>query len=362
MSPTAAPPPDEASQPPKPVDGEALAQVKKRLQDHFTDGLVTVVGLGHSAAFGLPTMGQLADALLDALPGPAGDANGVWRSVAARLQQDWNLEAALDAVDADDPIVGDIVSATADIVQRAEKKAISDILEGTQRLAIAELARFLAPGGSCTVITTNYDRLIELAVEMAGFAIDSSFLGEHFARYGAEASRGALRSDVVPRGRNLRMRYRRHVRICKPHGSLDWYVHAGVPLRTPHAVPLPRLMITPGSGKYRLGYNQPFDLHREQANRAVDNAARFLVIGYGFNDDHLQTHLEQRILEGAPCLVLTKNLTDRARGLSAAAPSSVIALESDGHGGTLLHMDDNVFVIEQQELWQVETFVDEVLK
>jgi hypothetical protein len=40
-----------------------LDEIKKHLQGHFTDGLVTVIGSGLSCAEGLPGMGELADHL-----------------------------------------------------------------------------------------------------------------------------------------------------------------------------------------------------------------------------------------------------------------------------------------------------------
>lgn len=41
-----------------------LHNVKVRLQEHLSDGLVTIVGSGLSCAEGLPGMGELADHLL----------------------------------------------------------------------------------------------------------------------------------------------------------------------------------------------------------------------------------------------------------------------------------------------------------
>ena len=45
-----------------------LDALKLRLQNHFSDGLVTIVGSGLSVAEGLPSMGQLAAHLLAEIP------------------------------------------------------------------------------------------------------------------------------------------------------------------------------------------------------------------------------------------------------------------------------------------------------
>lgn len=50
----------------------------------------------------------------------------------------------------------------------------------------------------------------------------------------------------------------------------------------------------------RQGYESPFDHHRSRANQEIDRAGRFLVLGYGFNDDHLETHLSPSIKGGKP--------------------------------------------------------------
>ena len=44
-----------------------LDALKKRLQEHLTDGLVTIVGSGLSIAEGIPGMGELASHLLATL-------------------------------------------------------------------------------------------------------------------------------------------------------------------------------------------------------------------------------------------------------------------------------------------------------
>ena len=45
-----------------------VGKLKQRLQDHFTDGLVTVVGAGLSVAEGIPGMDALADHLQRNVP------------------------------------------------------------------------------------------------------------------------------------------------------------------------------------------------------------------------------------------------------------------------------------------------------
>jgi hypothetical protein len=120
-------------------------------------------------------------------------------------------------------------------------------------------------------------------------------------------------------------------------------------------------MVSPGSSKYLRGYDIPFDLHRERANEAIDRAARFLIIGYGFNDHHLETHLRNRLAAGVPAIVLTKNLTVGARQCVMDHPNmTALELSSDPLGTHVLtSSSDEVF--EGISIWELSKFVEEVL-
>ncbi len=50
------------------MDRVDLHEVKEQLQQHLTDGLVTIVGSGLSAAEGLPTMSKLEAHLRQSIP------------------------------------------------------------------------------------------------------------------------------------------------------------------------------------------------------------------------------------------------------------------------------------------------------
>jgi hypothetical protein len=334
---------------------------RRRLQDHFSDALVTIVGSGHSADLGIPNMRALADELTREMPSRVGAAATEWNAVAAELASGAGLEAALDRLKDDSELIPEVVAVTAAFIGAAEKPVLGEILGGTRRFALAELLRHVVFAGDSQIITTNYDRIVELAVELAGYSLDCSFLGAHACSFDPDASRESMRSEIVKRGSKAWLRYRRHVRLWKPHGSLDWYLRDGEPFRTPYPVGLSPLMITPGASKYLRGYDRPFDRHREEANHAIDAAARFLTIGYGFNDPHLQTHVALRIRSGAPTLMLMRTLTDAARELVANG-SGVIALERRAGGGTLIHMHGDELEVPDANLWSLDGFIDEVLE
>jgi hypothetical protein len=127
---------------------------------------------------------------------------------------------------------------------------------------------------------------------------------------------------------------------------------------------VPRLVITPGLNKFRNGYESPFDRHRDRANGAIDNAGCFLVVGYGFNDDHLETHLTPRIKSGIPSLMLTCTLSGNALKL-ARDHANVIAIQHGSEGGkdgSWVFVKTMKFFVPDLALWDLGVFVSEVLE
>lgn len=335
--------------------------LQRRLQAFFCDGVVTIIGLGHSASHGLPTMPDLAEGLRTGMATELTPAEAAeWKPVEAMLDEGHHLEAALDAISHESPILERIINASAKLILAAERPALDRLARGEDRFPLAELLPKLAVGGTARVITTNYDRLVELAAEISGLFLDTGFVGSHYAACDPALSHESLRSAILKRGRKQKFEYRPHVVLDKPHGSLDWYLHDETPIRSPYELGLPRLMITPGQSKYHRGYEQPFDHHISNGNQAVDRASGIIAIGFGFNDPHLQKHLEPRIRQGLPCLIITRSLTEAATALLQASPN-VIAVERLAPDGTRIHTPSGAEEFPASNLWQLGDFIDEVL-
>lgn len=345
-----------------------LHSVKVRLQEHLSDGLVTIVGSGLSCAEGLPGMGELA-AYLQAHVGIglAGADAETWTSASA-LFASKGLEGALLTVPPTPGLEVAIAAATGQLIAERERAVVSEVFAGTRTLRLTRLlAHLVKPPTGLAIVTTNYDRLVEIAAEEADIGADTMFVGRFAGQLNERESRMSFCRDVTikPRRTAATLHYRPRALICKPHGSLDWYVRAGRPVF--YAGDLPdatRLIITPGHNKFRNGYESPFDHHRSRANEAIDRAGRFLVLGYGFNDDHLETHLSPGIKGGKPTLMLTWALSSVARQL-ALMHANVIALEHAevaGVAGTTVIIEQKEFFFPGVEMWDVNSFVTEVLE
>lgn len=342
-----------------------LHALKLRLQSQFTDGLVTIIGSGLSCAEGLPGMGELAAHLQAVIADDVtAESREKWDQLSPLISTD-GLEAALLKLPPTSSLEAAIVARTAELVAARERLIVADVFARKRTLRFTKLLKhLLKPKTGVPVVTTNYDRLIEIAAEEAGLGVDCLFSGQFAGELNERESRFSLCRDVLLKGKTVQFVYRPHVSVFKPHGSLDWYYRDGKPVRYGGDLSLPRLLITPGLNKFRNGYESPFDRHRERANSAIDRAIRFLVIGYGFNDDHLETHLGPRIRNGVPALLLARTLSDNATKLAREC-GNVIAIQHcliGGKAGSSVYVNRIETQFADLSLWDLDTFVSEVLE
>ena len=338
----------------------------QRIQDHFTDGLVTIVGSGLSAAEGIPGMAALGMHLLAEIPKRIGsDINREWTVIAAQLDAKVDLESALLGHPPSPALEVHIGAVTAEMILRAESSIIAEVITGDRQLRFTRLlGHMLKPNTGIPVITTNYDRLIEIAAEMAELGVDTLFLGQHCGKLNPKESAMSFCRGTRQYRKTVHLSYAKRMTLLKPHGSLDWFRHNDGPIRCPLSLDLPRLIITPGLNKFAAGYERPFDSHRERANKEIDRAARFLIVGYGFNDNHLETHLSNQLKNGRPTLVLTRGLTDNAKRLIDECTGMMVlsASEEPNEAGVWLRTTGNEVFFPGPDLWDVNVLVDKVLQ
>jgi len=346
------------------MDTHAL---KKRLQNHFKDGLVIIIGCGLSSAEGLPGMTELAQYLREEIPNCVNNEDlKAWDKIVALIDQGKNIEEAMIKNPPTANLEAQIVRTTADFLVQAETKVTEEVLQGERILRFTRLLpHMLKPPSGIPVITTNYDRLIEIASEMAGLGVDTLFVGYHFGFLNEKESRMSFcRSATLKKRSHVTLKYADKLLLLKPHGSLDWFLCNGEPIRCPLNIRQPRLIITPGLNKFRSGYDRPFDSHRDKANECIDCATRFLIIGYGFNDDHLQTHLEQKLKEGSEALLMVHSLSENARKLISECEGMLVltAPNNSTKSGAIYIDKYSEEFLPGPNLWDLGVFVKEVLE
>lgn len=309
-------------------------------------------------------MSALSEQLIKADPIAAGldISSHIWSNLTQSISQG-GLEAALQGPELTGPLLNFIRAEVCRSILEAETSVIRKVLHGQQSLMFSELLPKLPQHVRVPVITTNYDRLIELAAEMAGFQVDTKTQGFYHAQFSQTAGAYAYCSEVKIFKKTIRKVESKCVSLYKPHGSLDWVRVDGKPIRSAFAsIGISPLIIAPGQNKFQDGYEQPFDLHRDLGNKAIDNASRLLIIGYGFNDTHLETHIRPRIQAGTPTVVLTKELTPPAQELLTKAKGAIVLLEDQETDiGTIIHIDGYRIKLNGEALWNVRGFLRGVL-
>lgn len=292
--------------------------VKKHLQEFFIQTPLVLIGSGLSLGEGISGMWHLSQYLKEEIPKLVeGDLLDEWKQVEKLIDQDVGFEDAMASLKQGSALVPLIVSETAKLISKDEKSIIEAVVLQAKQLAFSLLLNHLLHNqNELIIVTPNYDRLIELACESCGLDIITGFNGYYCGRHDPDGEKDKI--SVIERRRNLRggsgakASVKKHAKIFKPHGSLDWYEVNGNIIRSPCEISARRLIITPGTSKFREGYQHPFDYHREFANKHIQETKAILIVGYGFNDEQLEVHLLNKLREGIPTLVITKVLTPNA--------------------------------------------------
>jgi SIR2-like domain len=350
----------------KAISTAELDELKKQLQAIFSDGLVTVIGSGLSCAEGLPGMDALAKELISKVPSEIPDPDkAIWAAIETCLVSD-SLEGALLKHTPTEAIELAILRITSNFIGTKERDVMVSCVTGTRKLKIASLLPHISAATPkiARIITTNYDRLIEFAAESEGWGVDSMMVGRYWGKHDPDLSDKLMVKGLANGNKGaVRLLYRNHIKLFKPHGSLDWFMAGDTPMTSSMAFSSDPLIITPGVGKYKKGYGQPFDAHRDRGNAAIDNASSILCIGYGFNDDHLQTHLSPKLKGGARALLLTHSLSLNAQTVVAQSPNCIALVNSADakNPGTIVIRNATETLIPNVEWWCVENFVKGVL-
>lgn len=339
-----------------------LNNLKETIQEFFQENTVTIVGSGLSAAEGIPGMSALANYLITEMPKRIQDQSDVdvWSGISTELALGKGLESALLEKAPPDGLETAIRDLTASFVGDAEKMIINEVIQRKRVLRFSEyLARFNLRGDGLTVITPNYDRLIEYACEYNKVRVDTMFIGNYLAHFNPNQSKYMFCKGTTRRNNRQTIAYSPRITLYKPHGCLSWHMIDGEPYCIPGSSAEDCLIITPGFNKYHKGYSTPFDVHRSKANDAIDAADRYIIIGYGFNDDHLETHLVQQLKRKKPALVISRSLYQKARDI-VKQNSNIIALCRGKNNSTEVLTSAEQCFFDDLKLWDLHEMLMEV--
>ena len=262
-------------------------------------------GAGTSCAFGLPTMKQLTDQVRSSL------------STLSTFQPLFeNAEKTIKDLTRKDPItLEDILTYLREVREltrgqenfhfnelngvQAKKldlgicsEIFKTIKKASETADIVPLRRFFTWYESANrgflkeIYTTNYDMLLEMAMEANYTPYFDGFVGSYEPFFSPESI------ETFP-GENDSMA--RWIRLWKIHGSLNWTKESEANgtskriIRTGHIEgPKNELMIYPSREKYNLSRKEPYVAYFDRLKNYLNRGELvFIVSGYSFLDEHI---------------------------------------------------------------------------
>jgi len=282
---------------------------QKQAQDYYGKAPVIILGSGASAAHGMSGMGALAKHLVahTDVSGLSVPELDVWEKFCQVLSDGVDLESALHQVAATEELTSRIVKATWMLINSEDLEIFQKSLQDNEMFPLSRLLghMFRSSLKKVNIITTNYDRLAEYACDQARI--------HHYTGF----THGFLRQLADPK----EISSARRANIWKVHGSLDWFqspLEDTVALSNIQGIPdnyQPQI-VTPGIQKYQKTHLEPFRSIINHADLAINEAASYLCIGYGFNDEHIQPKLLAKCLrQKTPLTIITYALSESAKSM-----------------------------------------------
>jgi hypothetical protein len=152
------------------------------------------------------------------------------------------------------------------------------------------------------------------------------------------------------------------VNLIKVHGSLNWFDINGE-IRFLYSISkdeTPKI-IAPGKNKYQEAYNSPYRELIQKADNLIKVASSFLVVGFGFNDEHLTPKIKAKVQKGTPIVLITKTVSDSSFKELEKAEKYIFFEESES-GKTKVVYKENSSVDKKEielegDLWQLNNFM-----
>lgn len=321
-----------------------------------------ILGSGASAGYGVPGMWPLGNHLSKIkLPASATKPEQeAWDKFLVELPKT-NLEQALTDVPLSSAITELIIESTWKFLNPVDLKIFFEVCGDRKLLALSKLYHhlFTSTSREVNVVTPNYDRLAEYAANAAGYSVYTGF------NYGHLAHRASSQPPKIYEGKALA----RTVNVWKVHGCFGWFADSdGVVTGLPPLEKIPAgmepVIITPGIEKYRRTHDEPFRTIMHCADKCMQNASAYFCVGFGFNDQHLQTLLIERCQsEDVPLVLITKEISDTAKSLfNTKKVRRYLALEQDGADTKMYSNEYAAGVnIPGTSIWKLDEFLSMVI-
>lgn len=366
------------------MDSQEAIGVRSIVEGCIQNTPVIILGSGASAGFGVHTMESLATELISKVGASqaAKTHQNHWNLFLAAMQETSNLERSLEKIENSAELIAEISDTAWTLICEKDKDLFRRLIEGELQLPMSGLIQKLSNGigtsKSLKIVTTNYDRLAEYACD---------FINDEYSEYlhYTGFSYGLIRKPdeqfntaSANMGRRVLQRSDagylskiKPVEILKVHGSIDWFeADDGSIFSLPFYDMKPKnarpAIITPGKLKFERTHSRPYSTIIERARHVLDSTNYYLIIGFGFRDNHIHNNLEKKIKAqhgNKSFVVLTKELTEETKYLflKNKGADHFLLLESDGASGTVIHKKDRnseyvEYHLEGACLWKLDEF------
>ncbi len=306
-------------------------------------------------------MRRLADYLRTNLETHGNHEESAWLQVKTDLERGDHLEAALEGKTVPDSLLTKVVDLTWKCVNNKDKALLKTAVTNGREFALGRLlsGMFSSTQTEIHIVTTNYDRVAEYSCNSVGILFQAGFAPGYVQKWEGTNQVRFIRGNGKARV----------VRIWKVHGSLDWFRTAddrivGLPVFGFPCNKCTPLIVTPGLNKYEKTHQDPFRTTINGADKALNAAAAFLCVGFGFRDQHINPKIIERCRNNnVPIVVLARTLTQEAKDfLANKAGKQYMGIEKCDNGSKVYSVECRGGVqVSECDLWSLQGFNSLVL-
>lgn len=196
------------------------------------------------------------------------------------------------------------------------------------------------------IVTTNYDRVLEYVMSYHNFPYTDGFNGK-----------------VLSIFNETKFKDKEIVNLVKVHGSLNWFdVDGEIRFLSSLSKDKAPKIIAPGKNKYQEAYSSPYRELIQKADDLIKTASSFLVIGFGFNDEHLTPKIKAKVKKGTPVVLITKKVSDSSYEELKDAEKYILFEESESGKTKVIYKEnsttDKIEIELEGDLWQLNNFME----
>ncbi len=196
------------------------------------------------------------------------------------------------------------------------------------------------------IVTTNYDRVLEYVMSYHNFPYTDGFNGKVLSIF----------SETKFDDKEI-------INLVKVHGSLNWFdIDGEIRFLSSVLVDQVPKIIAPGKNKYQEAYSSPYRELIQKADDLIKSASSFLVVGFGFNDEHLTPKIKAKVKKGIPVVLITKKISDSCYEELKSAEKYILFEKRERGKTKVIYKENNNTGKREFELegawWQLNKFME----